>query len=337
MTAPATAADPRLAVLRRHGSNPSSFLALNAGNRYFTEPGLDGFVAYRPAGRTWVQFGGPVAAPEVRRELLAAFLARAKDARSRVLGVQLLRADAELQSGFGFHANQFGSSYSVELAGFTLRGQTFVKTRNMISRARREGVSVAELGCDVAPDALGDLERQLDEIDAGWLREKGRFVRELRFFVGERSGEHQHLRRVFLACRQGRVEAYVTYSPVLGAQPGWLYDLTRRRPDCAKGAIEQIFAFAAERMRESGEEWLHLGLTPFVGLDPAHEIDSCHKSAARAIRLLAEHGQALYPAASQLSFKRKWRPQLETPEYLTFPGRLRLGDVWRLMKVANLV
>ncbi|MDX3225009.1 DUF2156 domain-containing protein [Streptomyces sp. ME19-01-6] len=334
--------DVRLRALHRYGTNPSGFLSLNSGNEYFTEPGLDGFIAFRPARRIWVQFGGPVAAPDTRRELLAAFIQRAKEKRVRVLGVQLLRQDAELQAEHGFHTNQFGSSFSISLPEFTLRGRTFVKTRNMISRARRDGVAVRELGRDLAPGQVDGLRRQLDEIDASWLRQKGRLTREIRFFVGERTGEYQDLRRTFIARREGGtgqddVVAYISYSPVFGTQPGWLYDLTRRRPEGARGAIEMAFALAAERMKEDGDPWLHLGLTPFVGLDPANELDSTHPSAARAIRLLAERGQFLYPSASQASFKRKWRPQLVTPEYLTFPGRLRLIDVWRLMKVANLI
>jgi lysylphosphatidylglycerol synthetase-like protein (DUF2156 family) len=336
------ARDVRLRALHRYGTNASGFLSLNSGNEYFTEPGLDGFIAYRSAHRTWVQFSGPVAPPDTRRELLGAFLQRAKEKRIRVLGVQLLRADAELQAEHGFHTNQFGSSFSISLPEFTLRGRAFVKTRNMISRARRDGVSVQELGQDVEPEEVGDLQRQLDEIDARWLRQKGRMTREIRFFVGERTGEYQELRRTFIARResgntQDDVIAYISYSPVLGTQPGWLYDLTRRRPEGARGAIEMAFALAAERMQESGDPWLHLGLTPFIGLDSANELDSSHASAARSIRLLAERGQFLYPSESQASFKRKWRPQLVTPEYLTFPGRLRLIDVWRLMKVANLI
>jgi lysylphosphatidylglycerol synthetase-like protein (DUF2156 family) len=334
-----TALDPateaRLAALDRFGTNASSFLALNAGNEYFTEPGLPGFMAYRSSGRVWVQFGGPVTAPESRADLLGAFVERATAAKARVLGVQLLRADAELQGRLGFHCNQFGSSYSIELASFSLRGQQFVKTRNMISRAKRDGVAAGEVGRDL--EAGPELGAELDEVDARWLRDKGRFVKELRFFVGERTGPLQPMRRVFVARTAGRTDAYVTYSPVLGEQPGWLYDLTRRRPDGGRGAIEMVFAMAAERMRDDADKWLHLGLTPFVGLDQAHELDCRHKSAARSIRLLAEHGGHLYPAASQLAFKKKWRPQLETPEYLTFQGRLGLRDVWSLMKVANLL
>ncbi|OEV05759.1 DUF2156 domain-containing protein [Streptomyces oceani] len=339
---PHVAHDVRLRTLHQYGTNPSGFLSLNAGNEYFTEPGVDGFIAYRPARRIWVQFGGPVAPPENRRELLAAFLQRAKEQRVRVLGVQLLRADAELQAEHDFHTNQFGSSFSISLPEFALRGQAFVKTRNMISRARRDGITVQEFGQEGAPGDVASLRRQLDDIDASWLRQKGRLTREIRFFVGERTGEYQHLRRTFVARRESAhahedVVAYISYSPVFGTQPGWLYDLTRRRPEGARGAIEMAFALAAERMKQHGDPWLHLGLTPFVGLDATNELASTHQSAARAIRLLAERGQFLYPSASQASFKRKWRPQPATPEYLAYPGRLRLIDVWRLMKVANLI
>jgi lysylphosphatidylglycerol synthetase-like protein (DUF2156 family) len=346
MTSSTTAApDVRIALLRRYGTNPSSFLALNSGNAYFTEPGIDGFIAYRAARHWWIQFGGPVTEPGLRQDLLTAFFERARREGRRILAVQLLREDAELQMELGYHVTQFGASFSMPLASFTLRGQNFVKTRNMISRARRDGLTVRELGeprdgdgDGDAQDDLPDIEDQLARIDASWLRAKGRFTREIRFFVGERSGPYHHMRRMFLAWHGDEIVAYVTYSPVMGGRPGWLYDLTRRKPDGARGAIEMTFAFAAERMRaENPEGWLHLGLTPFVGLDYANELASCHRGAARVIRLLADHGQHLYPAATQLAFKRKWRPDQEIPEYLAFEGRLRTSAIWRLMKVANLL
>jgi lysylphosphatidylglycerol synthetase-like protein (DUF2156 family) len=334
----ASATDLRIPLLQRYGTNPSGFLGLNSGNEFFTEPGIDGFVAYRVARGWWMQFGGPVAAPGLRQDLLLAFFERASREGRRILAVQLLREDAELQMRLGYHVNQFGTSYSMPLTSYTLRGQNFVKTRNMISRARRDGLSVGELGSDIRYDEIPDVQRQLAEIDSSWLRAKGRFTREIKFFVGERSGPHHHMRRMFLSRRAGEVLSYVTYSPVMGERPGWLYDLTRRKPDGARGAIEMTFAFAAERMQdENPAGWLHLGLTPFVGLANAHELDSYHKGAAKVIRLLADHGGHLYPAAAQLAFKRKWRPEQEIPEYLAFSGRLRMGAIWRLMKVANLL
>lgn len=338
MTATATNRDPRVGLLRRYGTNPSGFLALNAGNTYFTEPGIDGFVAYQESGKWWIQFGGPVAAEDKRKDLLSAFFARARQQRRRVIAVQLLREDAELQMGLGYRVNQFGMSFSMSLKSYTLRGQAFVKTRNMISRGYRDGLSVGELGVDVGSADIPDADRQLDEIDASWLRNKGRFTKEIQFFIGERTGEFQPMRRTFITHRDGQVLSYVSYSPVLGQRSGWMYDLTRRRPENTRGAIEMTFAFAAGRMREEQlDGWLHLGLTPFCGLDPGHELPSYHHGAAKVIKLLADHGQHLYPAATQLAFKRKWRPELETPEYLAFAGRLRPSAIWRLMKVANML
>ena len=48
----------------------------------------------------------------------------------------------------GWTVNQFGTSYSIDLSDFTLQGKKFVKTRNMIARSRREGVTIAEAGVD---------------------------------------------------------------------------------------------------------------------------------------------------------------------------------------------
>jgi lysylphosphatidylglycerol synthetase-like protein (DUF2156 family) len=333
MTARLEQHDPRLGVLERHGTNPSGFLALNEGNRFFRSDGIDGFVAYRDTGRgLWIQFGGPFAADGDREPLLRGFLEFSRQRRARVVGVQLLREDAELQVRLGYRANQVGCSYSLPLDSLTLAGRRFVKTRNMVSRSRREGVEVVELGVD--PCEVEDLEGQLDAVDAAWLRAKGRFVPELHFFVGERHGPFHPKRRVFVALLAGEIIAYITYSPVYGRHPGWLYDLTRRKPTAPPGVIEHIFTEAAGRMRSEGAEWLHLGLTPFVDMSDEHEVlVAVSRPLQRLLRFLSGRGGLVYPAASQLAFKRKWQPTLVQPEYVVTPGRPRATDAWRLMKV----
>src|SRR3954463_5665919 len=60
-TAGPTTLDSVRRTLESYSDNPSAFLALNSGNRYFTRPGLDGVVVYRSSGRHLVQFGGPFA------------------------------------------------------------------------------------------------------------------------------------------------------------------------------------------------------------------------------------------------------------------------------------
>jgi lysylphosphatidylglycerol synthetase-like protein (DUF2156 family) len=329
-------ADELLGTLRRNAQNPSSFLALNDGNEYFTAAGVDGLVPYRAIGRRyWVQLAGPCAADEDRGQLWQRFLESAELSRRRVIALQLHTDDAQRAAGSGWTVNQFGTSYSIDLADFTLQGKKFVKTRNMVGRSRREGVTVAEAGADHSADA--DLAAELEHIDRTWLRDKGWHVRELEFLVGQRGGRFQQSRRLFVARWKGSVVGYVSYSPVFGDRPGWLYDLTRRRPDAPPGVIEHIFLEAAQHLAADGAAWMHLGLTPFVGLDSEHDLGAANPMLDKLMRWIGGHAPWLYPSAGQVAFKLKWRPQLVTPEYIAVPGTPRLRDALCLARATNAV
>ncbi|GCB51450.1 bifunctional lysylphosphatidylglycerol flippase/synthetase MprF [Streptomyces sp. NL15-2K] len=316
-----------LDTLAEHSDNPSSFLALNSGNEYFRDDRFDGACAYRRSGRYVFQFGGPFTAPEHRARLLDSFV---KETGPRLVAVQLQRADAELYAAHGFTVNQIGASYAVDLSRFTLRGSRFVRLRNKISRARRAGLEVAEVQHD-------DDCSELDRLDDTWLRDKGRHVKELRFLVGQRTGPLQRHRRLFVGRIDGTAVGYITYSPVYGSRPGWLHDLSRRLPDAPPGVMEALNATAMERFVADGADWLHFGFTPFTGLDDQHELPDASRTFTRFARLLADRGQAIYPAASQLEYKEKWAPHAVLPEYIAFLGRPRIGAVWRLLRATNAV
>lgn len=318
------------AAIEAYGENPSSYLALNGGNQYFTAPGVPGLAVYRESGRYLIQFGGPFTVPEAYQELLDAFLAFAAERHRKVLAVQLQREDVEAYSARGFKINQMGASYAVDLAKFTLRGGKFMQLRNKISRAKRAGLVVQE----VAPDAE---EAALQAIDARWLRSKGRLAKPLRFLVGEHGAAVAGRRRLFVGRMDGEVVAYITYVPVPGTRSGWMHDLSRRLPEVPPGVMEAINSTAIERFQQEGAGWLHFGFTPFTSLDPELDPPSASPFAAKIVRFLAAHGKHVYPAATQLAYKEKWAPHLITPEYLAFQRRPSLAGIWQLMRVTNSV
>jgi lysylphosphatidylglycerol synthetase-like protein (DUF2156 family) len=308
---------------------------LNADTRRFTVPGIDGLIAYHEAGRRHlVQLGGVFAAEEDQDRLLEEFLAFAARSRRRVVAVQLMGGDAARYASHGFTVNQLGADYARSLESFGLGGKKHMQLRNKISRARRAGVRVVEVGVD-AP-STPELESALDDIDRSWLRSKGRHVKELAFMVGERGGPGAPWRRLFAALGEdGRVLAYVSFSPAHGAKSGWLHDLSRRLPDAPPGVLELIVVTAVERFRGEGSAYLHFGFTPFTSLSPAHAIPGGSGIADRLIRLLAERGAAIYPAADQLTYKEKWGPDLVQPEYVAFQGRVSARAVWSLLRLTN--
>ncbi|GGO90690.1 bifunctional lysylphosphatidylglycerol flippase/synthetase MprF [Wenjunlia tyrosinilytica] len=324
----ATGTDSVLRSLREYGENPSAFLALNTGNEYFTDPSLEGVVAYRRAGRHLIQFGGPFAPEGGQEALLRAFLDFAKESRRRVVAIQLQRSDAELYAESGFTVNQVGASYSVHLPEFTLKGSKFMKLRNKISRAKRSGLEVAEV-------PLEECQEAVDSIDQQWLRSKGRHVKEIEFLVGQCGGPVQRERRLFLGRVAGEPVAYISYSPAFGSRAGWLHDLSRRTPGVSPGVMEAINLQAMEAFQREGAQWLHFGFTPFTSLSPEAEVSTSSAGTAKFMRFLADHGEKVYPASSQLAYKEKWNPHLVLPEYLAFHGRARFGAIWQILRVTR--
>lgn len=327
----------QLACLRRHGDHSSAFLTLSRAMLHYTLPEIDGFIAYQPVGgRHVAQLCGPVAAPHDQARLLDAFLDWAAGQRRRVTAVQLTHADAQRFAARGFTVNQLGSSYSIDLDRFSLRGTQFMRVRNKLQRARRCGVSVRELSWDEQCTSGGAA--CLADIDRSWLAGKGARAKELQLMVGERGGPAGRFRRLFVASVGADPIAYATYSPCFGSRPGWLYDLTRRKRDAPPGTIELLFMSGIERLVDEGCRWLHLGLTPIARIDRRYELP--HSSSAMGgwfLRLLARHGEALYPARSQERFKLKWAPHAIEPEYIGFAPRISAGAVWSLLRATRAI
>ncbi|MBO3747442.1 DUF2156 domain-containing protein [Streptosporangiaceae bacterium NEAU-GS5] len=316
-----------LDAVRAYGDNPSGFLAVNSGNSYFAHPGEPGVIVFRSSGRYLVQFGGPFAPPPAREALLRAFLEHAHDLGKQLVCVQLQRQDAEFYTEHGFAVNQIGASYAIDLTGYTLQGTRFMRLRNKISRARRCGLTVAEADPAEHTSALA-------EIDQAWLGSKGENTKELEFLVGQTGGPMQRHRRLFLGLVNGRAVAYISYSPVYGARPGWMHDLSRRLPGHT-GAMEAVNAFAIQAFQSEGVPWLHLGFTPFTGLADEHEVPGASRAYAWFMRWLWENGDFVYPARSQLAYKHKWAPDVVLPEYIAFHKRTQAAGLIHVFKVAN--
>lgn len=324
-----SAAERIRVILESYSDNPSAFLALNRGNSYFEYPGLAGVIVYRETGGHLVQFGGPFAPMADYDALQRAFREFTRSGRRRVVAIQLQAADAARFADLGYAVNQVGSSYAVDLAAFTLRGKKFVRLRNKISRAARDGLTVTE----VDQPAWHQRMRTLDE---QWLASKGKHAKPLEFLVGEYGGGYQRCRRLFVGRIDGELAGYISYSPAYGSRPGWLHDLSRRRPDAPPGVMEAINSAAIDTFRAEGAPWLHFGFTPFTGLDPANEVGTSSRWFRWLVRQLAERGDAVYPAKSQLAYKHKWAPHAVLPEYVAFSGgRASLAGFLRVFKAAN--
>ncbi|HEY1572014.1 MAG TPA: DUF2156 domain-containing protein [Pseudonocardiaceae bacterium] len=308
--------------------NPSAYLAMSDGNSYFTLPDTPGVIVYRTTGRYLVQFGGPFAPDESYRDLLRAFAAFAAEQDREMVTVQLQERDARIYAECGFTVQQIGASYAVDLKEFTLAGTKFMRLRNKISRAFRNGLTVAEVDYDQWSDSV-------EEIDRMWLPLKGEGARQLEFLVGQCGGEAQQHRRLFAGLVDGKMAGYVLYSPVFGTRPGWMHDLSRRRPDISPGIMEAINKTAIDTFQDEGERWLHFGFTPFTSMDESVEMPGSSAGFRWFMNFLWEHGEEVYPAKTQLAYKDKWNQNLVLSEYAAFQDRASIPAFVHIFRACN--
>ncbi len=317
------------AVANYHqAENPSAFLALNQGNSYFSLQGRPGYIVYRIAGDYAVQFGGPFAPAGTYAGLLRGLRDFVRHSQRKLVSVQLQRSDAEIYAEHGFTVNQVGASYAVSLPGFSLRGTKFMQLRNKISRAFRAGLTVHE-------STVSEWSGAIHELDSIWLNGKGEHARQLEFLVGQHGGEMQGHRRLFVGVLGGELAGYISYSPVYGSRSGWMHDLSRRRPGELPGVMEAINKTAIDTFRSGQAGWLHFGFTPFTSLDGAFELPAHSPGFQQFMHLLWEHGEAVYPARTQLAYKQKWAPDLVVPEYVAFDGRASVVAFAHIFRACN--
>lgn len=307
--------------------NPSSFLAVNQGNSYFALPGRPGVIVYRPAGNYFVQFAGPFAPTSSYVDLMEAFRSFTAGQGKKLAIIQLQERDARIYADHGYTVNQVGASYAVDLATFTLEGSRNVRLRNKISRALRCGLTVAEVDYD-------DWGARVREVDQLWLPMKGEGARPLEYLVGQTGGEMQEYRRLFVGHIGEQLIGYLSYSPVYGSFPGWMHDLSRRRPDSPAGVMEALNKAAIDAFRSEGVPWLHFGFTPFTNMTDAREVPG-HSPAFQWLMRYLWEDQVVYPASTQLAYKSKWNPTLITTEYAGFPDGASVDGFVNIWRAAN--
>lgn len=341
MVAKATtiSADDRLPLedvietLNQSGNHPSSFLATNQATQHFTVPGIKGFIPYRDEGKCVFQICGVIADPKDRETLLRAFIEKTQKEDKALCCVQIRDDQIPLYEKCGFSVNQMGLSYILDLRTFKTAGTPFVSMRNKIKRAQKAGVVVHEIGKDIP--WTPKVREELDVITQSWLSTKGNKPL-LEFMVGEMTSETESHRRLFGAFLEDKLIGFVSYVPSHGDYSGWMHDLSRRQKEVPPGVMELINITAIERFKSENINFLNFGLTPFCGIRP--ELDtspSKSKFLSRLLGVLEKYGQAVYPAISQVAYKKKWQPLLETPEYVGFHGGFKLGHLYRLMKITR--
>jgi hypothetical protein len=184
-----------------------------------------------------------------------------------------------------------------------------------VNHARRAGVTVDEYRPNEAP--YPDVEGELADVQRAWEAVFDRQV--VHSFLQAAPMDQAQEKRIFLARRAGRIEAFLACSPVYG-RDGWYLEDLIRLPSATNGATELLIVEAMGMLRDQGASYATLGMAPLRGSD--QQIDRRARWLIPPLRWAFAHFDRRYHFVSLSRYKAKFGPTDWEPRYAAFsPAR----------------
>ena len=297
-----------LELLRRHGRSPLSFLLrYEARWRAFLAP--EGAVCYLPSRKAAVVWSDPLCAPDDTEALLRRFTEAMRGARLSVCLLAVDEATARASLACGCSVLKVGEEPWFELGSWLPpAGNRGKNLRWCVNHARRAGVAVEEARRD-DPALAHDVHDLLSK----WEAVVGRPV--TRSLLRPSPLDELAEKRIFLARRRGRLEAFAACSPVY-ARGGWYLEDVFRAPGAVNGASELLVVETLAAMRAGGAASAALGIAPFRGSD--EQLDRRARWIGHMLTFAFRYLDRRYGFASLSGYEAKYEPSAWAPRYVAF-------------------
>lgn len=305
-------------LVMKYGWNTTCFQIVNPGIEYWFGDDGESVVGYVSSGRVRVVAGAPVCTEDTLNAVTAAF---ESDSKANGLTVVYFGAEARLDSLFREapdHSNVLLGAQPVwhppEWPDLVGRHSSI---RAQINRARNKGVSVTEWPIEKAHDNA-----ELRDCLRSWLESKG--LPALHFVIEPETLTRLENRRVFVAEREGTIEAFLVLSPIPD-RSGWLTEQFPHRPGAPNGSVELMMDAAFRAIAEESCEYVTLGLSPLSRRARIEPFDN-PVWLKFLLAWMRKHGQRFYNFEGLDRFKSKlmpayWEPVFAISNEAEFSGR----------------
>ena len=294
-------------LVLKHGWNTTCFQIVNPGIEYWFGGDGESVVGYVTSGRTRVVAGAPVCSEASLPGVAEAF---ENDARAHGLGVCYFMAEARLE-GVLHESKQhsrvlLGAQPVWHPANWPQIMTGRSSLRAQFNRARNKGVQICEWSIEKATNNL-----KLRECLEAWLLSKG--LPPLHFVIEPETLGRLENRRIFVAERDSRVDAFLVLSPI-PTRKGWLTEQFPHHPTAPNGTVELMMDTAIRRLCDEGSEYVTLGLSPLSRRANIEKFDN-----PLWLRILLawmrKHGQRFYNFDGLDEFKSKLTPERWEPVF----------------------
>ncbi len=305
-----------LELLDRFGALPESVcLRYQAPWQFFYASAAEGGAGYIESHGNALVWCDPLCAPADRGAVLSELTLMLRQRRLRVCLLIVSRPVAEAALESGYAVLKVGEQPVFDLSHWTVpRGDRGKHLRWCLNSARRAGLSAAEIAGD---EERGELLEVVAAWEAGLARPASRsFLRTDPLAAGEQ-------KRIFVARRGPRIEAFLACARVNGGH-GWFLEDLVRRPTAPVGATELVVIETLAQLAASGADWAALDIAPLRG--SADQLDRRAGRLIRAARPALDHFDTRYHFRARSQYGAKFSPSEWRPRYVALlPPRPTLG------------
>ena len=305
-------------LVLKYGWNTTCFQIVNPGIEYWFGDDGRSVVGYDTSGGVRVVVGAPVCEEDSLASVAEQFETDAANCGETVC---YFGAEARLERVYrnsGAHSHVLLGAQPVwkpgEWADVVAKNSSI---RAQLNRARNKGVVITEWTVEAARN-----DPQLYECLHLWLESKG--LPPLHFVIEPETLDRLENRRIFVAERAERVEAFLVLSPI-PERMGWLTEQFPHRPGAPNGTVELMMDVAIRALADDGYEYVTLGLSP---LSRRAKIEPFDNPLWLRVLLawMRKHGQRFYNFDGLDRFKSKlcplyWEPIFAISNEAEFSGK----------------
>lgn len=310
------------------GTTYDSYLALDPDREYLVADDRSAVLAFVRDGRYLHLPGGLMAPDGESGRVLEALLEFSRQNRLSSTFYNVREEDADCFRTSGFQLTKWGEEPLIHLLETTWKGKSFEWLRRqenfclragMVSREVIPDQANAEYAERIAPELVEVSDAYIAQTPAG--REMGTFVSSFDPFTLGR-------RRLFVAEREGKIEAFLVCTPGRGGK-FWASETYRRRPDSTRGAIPFLMLQTMRALKEEGVEDFSLCLMP--GLKADRKTGDNSRLLRRTIVFLRDHLNFLFDVRGINHFKTRFRPDHRELYVAAYP-KFRVGTLVSLIR-----
>jgi len=315
----------RVDYLQRLG-NAASIVLLDPACMAFSVPHIDGVIPYRFEAGAAVVFGDPVCSLADRPMLVQEFYAYCKSKNKTVVYVAVSEQFVNWSFTQGrFSALEIGHEIILDPSQDpkALSGNYANLLRRKYNHSIKNGITVKEyLGDDPA------VEKAIEQVGVDWLAaRKGPqiYIAKVDMFA------HRHNKRWFYAEYQGNVVGVLLLNKIEAYQ-GWVIHVLILSPEAPKTTSEFIALCALDVLREEGCRFFTIGTLPGSYLGRIEGMNSASKWMARKVYKVALY---FFKLGERQRYWRKFQPKFEPSFVLINNPRIRLKEIWAIIKAYN--